>query len=108
MLITHTKTYPEPGSQVMKMNHIHHFGGEKYGVELLLKEIKHQFGVTPDYYVKIDFGHEVSIEELVLYVRADFDHDGYWGSCTVEFSDGSTYDISTIKKTAQKDDARRN
>jgi len=50
-------------------------------------------------YVKIDFGHDVSVEELILYIRADFDHDGYWGSCTVEFSDGSTMDINGIKKT---------
>lgn len=47
--------YPEPGHQIMKMNHIHHFGGENHGVELLLSEIDHQFDVRPDYYVKIDF-----------------------------------------------------
>ncbi len=49
--------YPEPAAdgQVMKMNHIHHYGGEEHGVELLLSELDHQFGVTPDYWVKIDF-----------------------------------------------------
>lgn len=49
--------YPEPreDGQVMKMNHIHHFGGENHGVELLLSEIDHQFDIQPDYWVKIDF-----------------------------------------------------
>ena len=52
-------------------------------------------------YIKIDFGHDVSVEELVLYLRADFDHDGYWGSFTVEFSDGSTLDITSVKKASK-------
>ena len=52
-------------------------------------------------YIKIDFGHEVSINELVLYIRADFPHDAFWDSCTVEFSDGSTMELS-IKGQAKK------
>ncbi len=43
--------------------------------------------------IKIDFGHDVNVEELVLYIRADFPHDGYWNSCTLRFSDGSTQKI---------------
>ena len=54
-----------------------------------------------DYY-KIDFGREVKISSIVLYIRADFPHDAFWDSCVVELSDGSTLDISGIKETYKK------
>ena len=54
-----------------------------------------------DYY-KIDFGREVKISSIVLYIRADFPHDAFWDSCVVELSDGSSLDISGIKETAKK------
>ncbi len=59
--------------------------------------------VTKKDYIKIDFGHDVSVEQLVLYIRADFPHDGYWDSCTIQFSDGTTQDITmTNSPRAQK------
>jgi hypothetical protein len=36
---------------------------------------------------------------VVIYIRADFPHDNYWRSGTIEFSDGSSQTI-TLQKTA--------
>ena len=47
--------YPQPASQSMKINAVHHFGGEKYGVELLKQEVCNLLGVNVDFYVKVDF-----------------------------------------------------
>ncbi|MCK4293237.1 MAG: hypothetical protein KAY65_08570 [Planctomycetes bacterium] len=48
---------------------------------------------------KVDFGRLVEIDKVTLYIRADFPHDDYWHSATIEFSDGTKESI-TIKKTA--------
>ncbi len=47
--------FPEPGQHAMKINAVHHFGAEKYGVPLLIKEIEKIIGVPVDYYVKVKF-----------------------------------------------------
>lgn len=50
-------------------------------------------------YIMIDFGHEVNVNSLLLYIRADFPHDTYFTAMTVEFSDGSRQ-VFTIEKNA--------
>ncbi len=40
--------------------------------------------------MKLDFGRTVSIDQVVLYTRADFPHDNWWKQATIEFSDGSS------------------
>ncbi|MBQ9371083.1 MAG: hypothetical protein IJU03_02725 [Thermoguttaceae bacterium] len=52
-----------------------------------------------DLWLKIDFGCEVEIDKVVLYLRADFPHDAAWKTGTLEFSDGSKVDI-TLNETA--------
>ncbi len=47
--------YPEPGSKVMKINAIHHYGGENHGIELLLNELDRLYDFQPDYYIRLDF-----------------------------------------------------
>jgi hypothetical protein len=42
-----------------------------------------------DLWWKLDFGRPVELDKIRLMVRADFPHDSYWKSATVEFSDGS-------------------
>lgn len=42
-----------------------------------------------DLWLKVDFGCEVEVDKCVVYLRADFPHDGVWESGTLEFSDGS-------------------
>ncbi len=51
-------------------------------------------------YFAIDFGREVLVSELSLLLRADFPHDDHYVSATVEFSDGSTQEIS-LRRTSE-------
>ncbi len=46
---------------------------------------------------KVDFGRDVSLTEIIIYLRADFPHDTYWDSCTVKFSDGTTQELTFTK-----------
>ncbi len=47
--------FPEPGQHAMKINAVHHYGAEKYGVPLLEKEIEKIIGVPIDYHIKVKF-----------------------------------------------------
>lgn len=49
----------------------------------------------------LDYGREVEIDNVVLTLRADYPHDGYWTSISLEFSDGST-EIVHPQKTAHR------
>ncbi|MBN2139028.1 MAG: discoidin domain-containing protein [Sedimentisphaerales bacterium] len=53
-----------------------------------------------DLWWKVDFGRLVEIDKVTVYIRADFPHDDYWHSATIEFSDGTKEAIS-IEKTAE-------
>jgi hypothetical protein len=53
-----------------------------------------------DLWWKVEFGKRVTVDKIVLYIRADFPHDRHWHSATVEFSDSSREKIS-IQKTAE-------
>ena len=58
-----------------------------------------------DLWWKVNFGKEVEVNKVVIYIRADFkpytpqDHDGYWVSAKLRFSDGSVQSIQ-LKRTA--------
>ena len=54
-------------------------------------------GAREDMEYYIDFGSEVEVEKLVFFLRADFPHDTYWRSLTVEFSDGTREVIDFVK-----------
>ena len=59
-------------------------------------------GAREDLEFTVDFGQEVEVDRLVVYLRADFthhsrtgeSHDTYWKSATAEFSDGTTSNLS--------------
>lgn len=51
----------------------------------------------PDAELKIDFSRDVLIDEVVIYLRTDFPHDAWWEKVTLEFSDGTTLDVSLKK-----------
>lgn len=51
----------------------------------------------PNAALQLDFGRPVCIDELRLTLRADFPHDSWWTSATVEFSDGSREVLSFCK-----------
>lgn len=52
---------------------------------------EHQDGYQ---WIKIDFGREVYVNEVDLYIRADFPHDVHYTSATLEFSDGTEKNIN--------------
>lgn len=60
-------------------------------------------GLNEHPWIKVDFGREVTVDKVRLYIRADFPHDTYWTSLTIQFSDGTSDDI-TLKKTAEPQD----
>lgn len=45
-------------------------------------------GARTDAQLTLDFGREVEVDRLVLYLRADFPHDAHWVQGTVRLSDG--------------------
>lgn len=45
-------------------------------------------------YLQVDFGREVNISYLNVFIRADFPHDTYFKSLTLEFSDGTELQIT--------------
>jgi hypothetical protein len=49
---------------------------------------------------RVEFGREIEIDSVTLYIRADFPHDGYWVSGRLCFSDSSIIPI-TLDSTAQ-------
>ncbi len=51
-------------------------------------------------WIQLDFGGPVEVDKVVLYLRADFPHDGYWKTGVIEFSDGSTLPVE-LKKTGE-------
>lgn len=46
-------------------------------------------GARQDAWLQVDFGREVILDDLVLYLRSDFPHDAWWVQGTAVFSDGS-------------------
>lgn len=53
---------------------------------------------NPDAKLRLDFGREVEVDRLVIYLRADFPHDNWWERAAVTFSDESSMTLS-LKKT---------
>ena len=51
-----------------------------------------------DAWLKIDFGNAVVVDQMKIFIRADFPHDTHWDSGVLEFSDGSEHAIN-LKKT---------
>ncbi|MFH1879517.1 MAG: carbohydrate-binding protein [Bacillota bacterium] len=45
-------------------------------------------GGRADAAIWLDFGREVRVDQMALYLRADFKHSGHWVSATVHLSDG--------------------
>ena len=52
----------------------------------------------PNAALKLEFGREVAVDEVVLYLRADFPHDAWWKQATLHFSDGSDL-VVDLEKT---------
>lgn len=50
-------------------------------------------GARQDAWLRVDFGRDVIIDALVLYLRSDFPHDAHWVQGRAAFSDGSAVDF---------------
>lgn len=48
----------------------------------------------PNAALTLAFGRTVTLDELRLTLRGDYPHDNYWTGATVEFSDGSSLNLS--------------
>lgn len=53
---------------------------------------------NPNARMKLEFGREVQVDRLIVYLRADFPHDNWWEKATVTFSNGESMEIS-LRKT---------
>lgn len=53
--------------------------------------------------LKLDFGRAVTIDRIIIYLRADFPHDNWWKSGVLTFSDGSTMKLSFSKTGAAQE-----
>lgn len=42
-----------------------------------------------DAQLTLEFGREVCVDKIVLFIRADFPHDSWWTEATLRFSDGT-------------------
>lgn len=48
-------------------------------------------GARQDAYLTVDFGREVELDRVVLYLRADFPHDAWWISGVIETDGGARF-----------------
>lgn len=56
-----------------------------------------------DAMLTIDFGREVMIDWLQVFLRGDYPHDSYWEKVTIEFSDGTELELSTTNSLHAQD-----
>ncbi len=50
-----------------------------------------------DAVIRIDFGREVCVDRIILYLRADFPHDNWWQHVSFVCSDGSRLEMDLNK-----------
>lgn len=48
--------------------------------------------------IRLDFGRDVIVDRIALYLRTDFPHDNWWKQVSFECSDGSRMDMKLNKK----------
>ena len=53
-----------------------------------------------DLWWQVDFGRDVEVDRVTLYLRADFPHDKHWHHATLVFSDGQRQPVA-LAKTGQ-------
>lgn len=55
---------------------------------------------NPDAKMRLDFGRQVKVDRIIMYIRADFPHDNWWKQATITFNNGERMEVS-LKKTAE-------
>ncbi len=81
-----------------EMNLLHYYDATGLGYPVMSWGLNQ--GDASDDYASIDFGRSVCVSSVGIKIRADFDHDDYFTSCTVELSDGTTAWLA-MKKTSE-------
>lgn len=86
------ESYPEPGSKSMKINTVHHFGGEEYGVEMIVDQVEVLMGRNVDFYAKIDFDMFRYIIDSVggieFYVPQDMKYYDPYQNLNIDLNEG--------------------
>lgn len=54
----------------------------------------------PKAVMKLDFGREVEVDRIIIYLRADFPHDNWWKTARITFSDGEIMELN-FRKTGE-------
>ncbi|MDO1582862.1 carbohydrate-binding protein [Rhizobium oryzicola] len=54
----------------------------------------------PNAELTVHFGRPVLVDELVIYLRADFPHDAWWNEASITFSDSDTMRLDLVKSGA--------
>ncbi len=62
----------------------------------------HSWGIggRADAWIRVDFGRSVTVDEVVLTLRADFPHDAWWTRATLACSDGFALELP-LEKTVE-------
>ncbi len=47
--------FPQPGNKSMKINSVHHYGGERYGTKMIIREVEKLTNTDIDFYIKVNF-----------------------------------------------------
>lgn len=74
--------FPEPGQHGMKINALHHYGGEKYGIDMLKSQLEEMYDIEISYYVRVSFeGFRYLIDSIGgidfdVPVKMDYDDPG--------------------------------
>lgn len=71
-------SFPEPGRRTMKINAVHHFGGEEHGVELAVDELENLLDIDIDYYVKVNFDAFTYLIDSIGGIEFDVPMDMYY------------------------------
>ena len=57
----------------------------------------------PNAALTLDFRRDVTIDRIVIYLRADFPHDNWWKSALLTFSDGRDMELNFSKTGAAQE-----
>ena len=87
--------YPEPSSKSMKINAVHHFGGEKYGTEMIVKQVENIIDTDIDFYAKINieaFKYIVdSVGGIDFYVPMDMEYYDPYQDLNISLKEGQQH-----------------
>ena len=79
---TMREEFPEPGRRTMKINAVHHYGGEKNGITLAVDELETLLDIEIDYYVRVNFEAFNYLIDSIGGIEYDVPMDMYYNDPT--------------------------